>query len=104
MLRRIPQLDVVEIANGDRCCGAAGMYAATQPELAGALGAGTADAIAATGAALVASANPGCSVQIAEHLRARGTHIDVVHPVELLDRSLAQPRTSRVASSTSEPK
>jgi glycolate oxidase iron-sulfur subunit len=104
VLRRIPQLDVVEIANGDRCCGAAGMYAATQPELAGALGAGKADAVAATGATLVASANPGCSVQIAEHLRALGAHVDVVHPVELLDRAIAQPRTSRVASSTSEPK
>ena len=60
--------------------------------------------IDATGASLVASANPGCSVQLAAHLGERGATVEVVHPVELLDRALAQPRTSRVASSTSEPK
>jgi glycolate oxidase iron-sulfur subunit len=104
LLRRIPELRLVEIRNGDRCCGAAGMYAATQPEMAGALGDGKAAAIAATGATVVASANPGCSVQIAEHLRTLGATVEVVHPVELLDRALAQPRARRVASSTSEPK
>ena len=49
------------------------------------LGAEKADAIAATGATVVASANPGCSVQLAQHL-AR-SEIEVVHPVELLDRA-----------------
>jgi glycolate oxidase iron-sulfur subunit len=104
LLRRIPGLELVEIRDGDRCCGAAGMYAATQPAMAGALGEQKADAITATRATHVASANPGCTVQIAEHLRAKGVKLEVVHPVELLDRSLAQPRTSRDASSTSEPK
>ena len=104
LLAQIPELRLVEIRNGDRCCGAAGTYAATQPEMAGALGDEKAEAIVATGATVVASANPGCSVQIAEHLRTQGAAVEVLHPVELLDRSLAQPRTSRVASSTSEPK
>ena len=104
LLSQIPDLRLVEIANGDRCCGAAGMYAATQPEMATVLGHDKADAIAATDATMVASANPGCSVQIADHLRAQGANVAVVHPVELLDRALAQPRTSLVASSTSEPK
>ncbi len=101
LLGQIPGLEVVEIANGDRCCGAAGMYAATQPELAGALGREKADAIRATGAATVASANPGCSVQLASYL---GAGVEVVHPVELLDRSIAQPATIRSASSTSDAK
>jgi glycolate oxidase iron-sulfur subunit len=87
LLARIPGLDVVEIANGDRCCGAAGIYAATQPAMAEPLGAEKAAAITATGATAVASANPGCSVQIAHHLGARG--VEVVHPIELLDRALA---------------
>ena len=87
LLARIPGLDVVEIANGDRCCGAAGIYAATQPAMAEPLGAEKAAAIAATGATAVASANPGCSVQIAHHLGTRG--VEVVHPIELLDRALA---------------
>jgi len=78
---------VVEIADGDRCCGAAGIYAATQPELAEPLGAQKATAIGATGATVVASANPGCSVQIAHHLGERD--VEVVHPIELLDRAIA---------------
>jgi glycolate oxidase iron-sulfur subunit len=53
------------------------------------LGADKAEAIIASGATIVASANPGCSVQLAQHLgRAR---IEVVHPVELLDRALSHP-------------
>ena len=87
LLRQIPGLAVVEIADGDRCCGAAGIYAATQPELAEPLGAQKATAIASTGATVVASANPGCSVQIAHHLGER--EVEVVHPIELLDRALA---------------
>jgi glycolate oxidase iron-sulfur subunit len=101
LLGRIPQLAVVEIPTGDRCCGAAGIYAATQPELAGELGQRKAEAIARTGATVLASANPGCSVQIAEHLRANGSTIDVVHPVELLDRALSGSRTNSDASATS---
>jgi glycolate oxidase iron-sulfur subunit len=54
--------------------------------LATELGIDKADAIAATDATVVASANPGCSVQLAHHL-ARND-IDVVHPVELLDRAM----------------
>jgi len=87
LLERIPGLTVVEIADGDRCCGAAGTYAATQPELAEPLGVEKASAIAATGATMVASANPGCSVQLAHHLGERG--VEVVHPIELLDRAIA---------------
>jgi len=88
LLRQIPDLNVVEIADGDRCCGAAGIYAATQPALAEPLGSEKAAAIVATGATMVASANPGCSVQLAHHLgHAR---IEVVHPIELLDRAIAR--------------
>lgn len=87
LLRRIPGLSVVEIADGDRCCGAAGIYAASQPALAEPLGAQKATAIVTTGATVVASANPGCSVQLAQHLG--DARIEIVHPVELLDRALA---------------
>lgn len=86
VLEQIPDLTVVDIADGDRCCGAAGIYAATQPALAEPLGAQKAEAIVATGAAMVASANPGCSVQLAQHLG--DARIEVVHPIELLDRAL----------------
>jgi glycolate dehydrogenase iron-sulfur subunit len=88
LLREIPDLELVEIANGDRCCGAAGIYAATQPGMASELGRQKAESIVATNATVVASANPGCSVQLAAHLRAAGHDVTVAHPVELLDRAM----------------
>lgn len=87
VLGSIPGLRMLEIADGDRCCGAAGIYNVTQPETAGALGRQKAEAIAATGATVVASANPGCSMQLAAALKANGNDAEVVHPVELLDRA-----------------
>ncbi len=104
LLARIPELRVVEVPDGDRCCGAAGIYAVTQPETATALGDQKAAAVGATGATIVASANPGCSIQLAAHLRARGAHIIVVHPVELLDRAMRSQASSRSASATSDAK
>ena len=88
LLAGIPGLRLVEIPDGDRCCGAAGLYAATQPEWAGALGREKGEAIAATGATIVASANPGCSIQLSTQLGHLGTEAAVVHPVELLDRAI----------------
>jgi glycolate oxidase iron-sulfur subunit len=90
LLRAIPSLELVEIANGDRCCGAAGLYNVLQPEMAGALRREKAEAVAATGASVVCSANPGCSLQIAAGLRAIGANVEVLHPVELLDRAYRQ--------------
>lgn len=87
LLRRIPGLEVVDIASGDRCCGAAGLYNVTQPEMSGELRRQKAEAVAATGATIVASANPGCTMQLAAGLRELGVDVEVVHPVELLDRA-----------------
>jgi glycolate oxidase iron-sulfur subunit len=90
VLGTIPGLDVVEIANGDRCCGAAGLYNVLEPEPADELMRQKATAIVATGARAVASANPGCSIQIVAGLRALGADVEVVHPVELLDRAYTE--------------
>jgi glycolate oxidase iron-sulfur subunit len=87
LLSAIPGVTLVEVPNGDRCCGAAGIYNVTQPEAAGALGREKAEAVASTGATIVASANPGCSMQLAAQLGAIGSPVEVVHPVELLDRA-----------------
>ncbi|MFN8234240.1 MAG: (Fe-S)-binding protein [Actinomycetota bacterium] len=91
LLRSIPGLEVVEIPNGDRCCGAAGLYNVLEPELSGRLSAEKAGAIASTGATTIASANPGCTMQIAAGLRALGVEANVVHPIQLLDRAYAEP-------------
>jgi glycolate oxidase iron-sulfur subunit len=87
LLRSIPGVEVVDIANGDRCCGAAGLYNVLQPELSSALRREKAEAIAATGAETIASANPGCTMQIVAGLHEIGHRAEVVHPIQLLDRA-----------------
>ena len=89
LLREIPGLELVEIRNGDRCCGAAGLYNVTEPLMAGSLMSEKAEAVAETGAQVVASANPGCTMQLVAGLNRLQGHsaVEVVHPVELLDRA-----------------
>ena len=87
VLRQIPGVEIVEIANGDRCCGAAGLYNVLEPEMSGTLMREKAGAVRDTGVRVVAGANPGCTMQIAAGLRDLGADVEVVHPVELLDRA-----------------
>ena len=65
VLSAIPGVEVIDIANGDRCCGAAGLYNVMEPEMSRELMREKAEAIRDTGARVVASANPGCTMQIA---------------------------------------
>lgn len=70
---------VVETDEIGLCCGAAGMYTILQPEASGQLGRQKADQVAATGVRKVASANPGCEMQLRSHL---GADYDIRHPIE----------------------
>ncbi len=90
LLERIPGLELVEPAEQEICCGSAGIYNITQPEAARALGARKAAHVRATKADVLASANPGCLVQVARAMRddGHGTPPAALHPVELLDASL----------------
>ena len=96
LLRRIPGLQIHEIPGGDVCCGAAGLYNVLEPEMSSELRLRKAEAIASTGASVVASANPGCTMQIVAGLREFGSPKEVVHPVQLLDR--AYPEAAPAAS------
>ena len=87
LLRTIPGLEIEEIRDGDRCCGAAGLYNVTEPEMSQRLRTEKAASIRATGATIVASANPGCTMQIAAGLRTSGDNVEVLHPLELLARA-----------------
>jgi glycolate oxidase iron-sulfur subunit len=89
VLRRIPGIEVVDIPDGDRCCGAAGLYNVLEPEMSDRLMEQKAASIGATEATIVVSANPGCTMQIAAGLRNAGRRLEVLHPVELLDRAYA---------------
>jgi glycolate oxidase iron-sulfur subunit len=85
LLNAIRNLELVEIPNGDRCCGAAGIYNVTEPEMSGRLMREKAEAVASTAAAVVASGNPGCTMQLLAGLAEIGSSIRIVHPIELLD-------------------
>ncbi len=76
--------DCAELGDGGRCCGAAGLYSVLQPEMSAQLRRQKAEAIAATGAPVVAVANPGCAIQIAAGLREIDAPVRVAHPAELL--------------------
>jgi glycolate oxidase iron-sulfur subunit len=86
-LRSIPGVELLEIAEGELCCGSAGTYNIEQPELAATLGERKARHILATGAQLVVTGNIGCFTQIQTHLRKLGHEIPVMHTIELLDRA-----------------
>lgn len=87
LLRAIPGLGLVDLAESELCCGSAGIYNLTEPEMAERLLARKVRHLVATGAEAVVTANPGCLLQIAAGLRARGVPMRVYHVVELLDRA-----------------
>jgi glycolate oxidase iron-sulfur subunit len=87
LLAQIPGLRVVELNEADWCCGSAGTYNLTQPEMATRLQERKVAHVQATGADAVVTANPGCIIQIAQGLAAKGSPIQVLHLVELLDQA-----------------
>jgi glycolate oxidase iron-sulfur subunit len=90
LLRAVPGLTLVEINEGEICCGSAGTYNIEQPEIAGRLGDRKAVNIARTGAEAVIAGNIGCMVQIRTHLQALGRPLPVYHTMEVLDRAYSR--------------
>ena len=87
LLAQIPGLKLVDLPESELCCGAAGTYNLTEPEMAGRLSRRKLDNILKTGAQMVVTGNAGCLLQIAREARQRGHKLPVVHPMELLDAS-----------------
>jgi glycolate oxidase iron-sulfur subunit len=88
LLARVPGLTVVPLADGELCCGSAGVYNILEPEIAGQLLEQKIRRIVETGARTVVAGNPGCLLQIAAGCRRRGLDIEVIHPVTLLARAV----------------
>ena len=88
LLRGIPELEVLEPAEWEVCCGSAGIYNLLQPEAGRELGRRKAENLLATEAKAIVSGNPGCTLQIGAHLRDQGRRLPIYHPMELLDRSI----------------
>jgi glycolate oxidase iron-sulfur subunit len=87
VLKRIPGLQLVELPEATWCCGSAGIYNITQPEMSHELLERKLANIARTGARIVATANPGCSVQLEAGARESAQSFEVAHPVTLLARA-----------------
>ena len=87
LLSRIPGLKLVDLPETELCCGAAGTYNLTEPEMATRLSRRKLKNILDTGARVVITSNAGCLLQIAREARVQGEKLAVVHPMDLLDKS-----------------
>ena len=87
VLGAVPGVVVTEVENAAECCGGAGIYGITHPDLGGSIGADKVAAVRAARCDVVATANPGCMMQIGAGLRLEGAREGVIHPVEILDES-----------------
>jgi glycolate oxidase iron-sulfur subunit len=87
LLETVPGLRLVQLDKPDECCGGAGIYGITHPELGGRIGRDKVRDILNSGADVVATGNPGCMMQIGAGLLMEKSDVGVVHPIELIDES-----------------
>jgi glycolate oxidase iron-sulfur subunit len=87
LLQRIPGIELVPLPESDWCCGSAGTYNLTQPEMSQRLLERKMHHIAAVEPDVIASGNPGCLLQLGWGVRRSGLRAEVVHPIELIDRA-----------------
>jgi glycolate oxidase iron-sulfur subunit len=88
LLQGIPGVELLTPAESEICCGSAGIYNLVQPEPAAQLGARKVRNIAALSPDMIATANPGCTLQIAAAARVLGYKWPVFHPIQLVDASI----------------
>ncbi len=89
LLAAIPGLEFQEMRGADLCCGSAGVYNIVQNAMSMRLLEAKMEAVNATAAEIVATANPGCMLQLRAGVRMRGRKQRVAHVVELLDEAYA---------------
>ncbi|MBC5815318.1 MAG: (Fe-S)-binding protein [Candidatus Eremiobacteraeota bacterium] len=87
LLAQIPGLRLVEMHESSVCCGSAGIYNLTQPEMAQRLQSRKIENVGATGAEVVVTANPGCELQLRAGLRSNGNSVECKHIVTILDEA-----------------
>ena len=91
LLKALPGATVVDLAGSDRCCGSAGIYNLTQPEMAARLLEEKMDTVEASGAAVIAVGNAGCLLQMEWGARQRASAARMMHPVEIIARAYPRP-------------
>lgn len=87
LLEAIPDLELISHRDPEACCGAAGTYNLTQPEMSQRILEPKIDALVEAAPDIVTTANPGCAMQIAAGLAARGLDTQVLHPIELIEEA-----------------
>ena len=87
VLESVPEVEVVTLAGAAECCGGAGIYGITHPDLGGWIGSDKVRAVLETGADALVTGNPGCMMQIGAGLALAGSPVPVLHLVELVDES-----------------
>jgi glycolate oxidase iron-sulfur subunit len=103
VLDAVPGLVRRVVEQAEECCGGAGVYAMTHPELGGRIGRDKLEALEASGASLVVTANPGCHMQIAAGLLLSGRKMPVAHVVEVLAESYRRAAVATGPASSSGP-
>jgi glycolate oxidase iron-sulfur subunit len=88
LLASIPGVELLEIPDGEQCCGSAGVYNLLEPASAREIGKRKAANILQLQPELLVSANPGCTLQIQSQLRDGGLELRAAHPMQLLDASI----------------
>ena len=88
LLARIPQIVLIALPDKHRCCGAAGSYMLSQPDMAESLRADKIAALKHSGAEILLTSNIGCALHLRAGLRAAGSDVEIMHPVTLLARQM----------------
>ena len=91
LIKAIPGVEFVELPYTELCCGSAGVYNVTETKASLELLADKMTHLKATGATIIATANPGCSLQIRAGVQIHTTNQEALHVVELLDRAINPP-------------
>jgi glycolate oxidase iron-sulfur subunit len=90
LIRALPGVELVEMRHPDICCGAAGLYSTLEPAMSNRILAEKMEDVLSTKAEVIVTANPGCQMQLAAGLAARGSQMRVEHVSELLLRGYGQ--------------
>ncbi|MCD6290065.1 MAG: (Fe-S)-binding protein [Anaerolineae bacterium] len=102
VLRKIPGLELRPLRDSTRCCGSAGIYNLTHPEMSNRLLADKIQKIAETGADTVVTGNPGCVLQIQMGLREHGVPVRVRHLTQVLDEAYEHAQSQPPADANEE--
>jgi glycolate oxidase iron-sulfur subunit len=88
LLRRIPEVELLPLAENNLCCGAAGTYLLDNPKMSATLLSPKIDRLRELEVDFLVTTNTGCALHLAAGAREAGLDLEVIHPVELIDRQL----------------